>query len=116
MGPVLPKRTSLEVPDDSPMGLSHPADGSFGGFLNGGPSSFVVPPADPQVAKVENESLLEKRNSLGRSGARFSSGRRVTPASTATRTVTPPPGQQPGGQENSTPTRGVNLVDAPMDY
>ncbi|KAK4169049.1 putative rho-GTPase-activating protein [Cladorrhinum sp. PSN259] len=124
LGPVLPKRTSLEVPDDASMGLSHPSDGNF---LNGSTPSGVLAPAapivgatatDPQVAKVENESTLEKRNSLGRSGARFSSGRRVTPASAASRrtsTPTPPPGQQPIAEANAS-QRGVALTDAPMDY
>ncbi len=98
MGPVLPKRASLEVHDNITMGLSHPADGNLPG-LNGAPT------ADP-VAKIENESHLEKRNSLGRSGARFVGGRRVPPSMTAT---------PPGGQENAS-QHGVTLVDAPMDY
>lgn len=122
MGPVLPKRTSLEVPDDASMGLSHPSDGNLS---NGSAPSVGLAPAapivvapDPQVSKVENESSLEKRNSLGRSGARFSSGRRVTPASAASRrtsTPTPPPGQQPITEGNIS-QRGVALTDAPMDY
>ncbi|KAK0728196.1 hypothetical protein B0T26DRAFT_697172 [Lasiosphaeria miniovina] len=103
LGPILPKRTSLEVPDDISMGLSHPADGN----LNlGAPASTTSPtPADP-VAKIESESVLEKRNSLGRSGpahrARFSEGRRLAQPSTT------------AGSENA--SHGVTLVDAPMDY
>ncbi|KAL2018032.1 hypothetical protein VTK56DRAFT_1348 [Thermocarpiscus australiensis] len=111
VGPVLPKRTSLEVPDEAGMGLSHPADGNF-------TSTNGAQAADPQVAKVEQEGAVEKRNSLGRSGARFSAGRRVTPASsTAARTATPPPHshhRSGSGQEHT--QHGVTLVDAPMDY
>jgi hypothetical protein len=101
MGPVLPKRTSLEVPDEYGMGLSHPADGNF--VPNG---AAVV--AEHAVAKAENDTPLEKRNSLGRSGARFVGGRRVGPApSSLTSSSTPPP-------DNS--QQGVTLVDRPMDY
>ncbi|KAK3308721.1 uncharacterized protein B0T15DRAFT_116683 [Chaetomium strumarium] len=131
LGPQLPKRTSLEVPgeSDASMGLSHPADGNF--IMNGVASvaaanaAAAAPATDPQLAKVEQESKVEKRNSLGRSGARFSSGRRVTPASTAARTGTPPPQnhqrtgsgkqeQQPG--QGHHPQHSVTLTDAPMDY
>jgi hypothetical protein len=124
------------------MGLSHPADGNF--IMNGiaamtaasapapapvpAPAPAPAPPAtaaDPQLAKVgEQTSMVEKRNSLGRSGARFSSGRRVTPASAAARTSTPPPphhqhtgsgaGQDHEGQQKQ--QHGVTLVDAPMHY
>jgi hypothetical protein len=101
MGPVLPKRTSLEVPDEYGMNLSHPADGNF--IPNG---AAVV--AEHAVAKTETESSLEKRNSLGRSGARFVGGRRVGPApSSLTSSSTPPP-------DNA--QQGVTLVDRPMDY
>lgn len=130
LGPVLPKRTSLEVPaeNDSSMGLSHPSDGNF--IMNGVGSVAAAAAAasagatDPQLAKVEQEGMVEKRNSLGRSGARFSAGRRVTPASAsaAARTATPPPhhqhtnsGQQEQQQAQHT-QHGVTLVDAPMDY
>jgi hypothetical protein len=124
LGPNLPKRTSLEVPAESApssMGLSHPADGNF--ILNG-IGSLTAPPAtaaDPQLAKVEQEGMIEKRNSLGRSGARFSAGRRVTPASAAARTATPPPHHQHTGsgaqeQQQQQQQHGVTLVDAPMDY
>lgn len=103
MGPVLPKRTSLEVPDDYSMGLSHPADGNLN--LNGGGPTAASTVAD-QIAKLENESPIEKRNSLGRSGARFVGGRRVAPP---TMTATPLP-------DNRDSTQGVTLVDRPMDY
>lgn len=141
LGPVLPKRTSLEVPGEESsggggsMGLSHPADGNF--IMNGAPP-IVGEPAPAAAAAAQGggggasvlekrnslgrriageqpEGMVEKRNSLGRSGARFSSGRRVTPASSssaaaaAARTSTPPPAGQQGQQ-------GVTLVDAPMDY
>ncbi|SPQ21752.1 d37786c6-6bca-41b0-b491-6181f9f5da64 [Thermothielavioides terrestris] len=125
LGPVLPKRTSLEVPaeTDGATGLSHPADGNF--IMNGIASvTGAVPAAEPQ------EGMVEKRNSLSRSGARFSAGRRVTPASTAAAaatgtTGTPPPsrhqhtgsGQLEAQQQSPKPAQhGVTLVDAPMDY
>ncbi|KAH8882782.1 hypothetical protein GQ53DRAFT_700271 [Thozetella sp. PMI_491] len=96
MGPVLPKRTSLEVPGEVSLGLglSHPDDGNF---LNGyNPQVAVAPAPEPAVAavKAEGEASIEKRNSLGRSGARFVGGRRVPPA----------------GQD---PTQGVTLSDGP---
>jgi hypothetical protein len=148
LGPNLPKRTSLEVPAESDstssMGLSHPADGNF--IMNGigamtAAAAPATPPqatatttaADPQLTKIgEQDGMVEKRNSLGRSGARFSSGRRVTPASSAAaRTATPPPHHQHTGsgsqsqhgqqqQEHGGPghaqQHSVTLVDAPMDY
>ncbi|KAK4137541.1 hypothetical protein BT67DRAFT_370958 [Trichocladium antarcticum] len=134
-GPVLPKRTSLDVPppaDDATtaatMGLSHPADGNF--IMNGAPSiaqaapapaPAPAPAADPQLAKVELEGVVEKRNSLGRSGARFSvGGRRVTPAQARAGAGTPPPSARSRaasqGQGQGQGQHGVTLVDAPMDY
>ncbi|KAJ4306451.1 Rho-GTPase-activating protein 8 [Collariella sp. IMI 366227] len=129
LGPVLPKRASLDVPGeaDSTMGLSHPSDGNF--IMNGissmvqqqqqpaAAASAAAAPVDPQLTKVgEQEGRIEKRNSLGRSGARFSvAGRRVTPATA--RTATPPPGHQRGGSgPQQDGQHGVTLVDAPMDY
>lgn len=133
LGPVLPKRTSLEVPaeQDNTMGLSHPADGNF--IMNGVaaataaaapvPAPTVSTPTTATDPKVElSEGFIEKRNSLGRSGARFSAGRRVTPASVAARAGTPPPAAAAGGaagqeqQRQHTSQHSVTLVDAPMDY
>ncbi|KAK0720422.1 hypothetical protein B0H67DRAFT_485430 [Lasiosphaeris hirsuta] len=115
VGPFLPKRTSLEVPDDVSMGLSHPADGGFN--PNPTPMSNPIPnaplalngtpPVLEAVAKLENETVLEKRNSLGRSGARFVGGRRVQAS-----LGTPPPPS--GGQDNSS-QHGVTLMDPPMN-
>jgi len=146
LGPVLPKRTSLEVPSDDTMGFSHPADGNLGpangSSASAGPSSITVPvpmpaPATDQQQQLQSasdsladkrsslprsiassEGFIEKRNSLSRSGARLSSGRRVTPAvsSATARTATPPPGHQPQGESQQGHTHGVTLVDAPMDY
>lgn len=144
-GPMLPKRTSLEVPnDDAAMGLSHPADGNF--VTNGAPgpapaaaaaaapaATPATPPTDPQLAKVEQEAAVPKRNSLSRSGARLSTSRRVTPAAvsaagTPARTDTPPPqAAQASAAATTTPPRqergrshhqaqhSVTLVDTPMD-
>ena len=103
LGPVLPKRTSLEVPDDAGPGPSHPADGNP--TLNG---AAVV----DAVSKIENESLLEKRNSLSRSGARFVGGRRVAPSSNAAAGAT----ASPSGPDGSGLQHSVTLVDRPMEY
>ncbi|KAK3378240.1 hypothetical protein B0H63DRAFT_418132 [Podospora didyma] len=115
LGPVLPKRTSLEVPDEAGMGLNHPVDGNLN--LNGSAPVAVAAAVDP-VAKIENETVLEKRNSLGRSahashgshGARFVGGRRVAASATP-----PPPAAAATGAESAA-AHGVQLVDAPMDY
>ena len=127
LGPVLPKRTSLEVPGDDPSahtntgaagvaaassgaapageeagfgGLSHPDDG--GNFMNGFGAKFGPPLSEASNSQAyhtqaqaagqeqlsyaamragaDNDNSIEKRNSLGRSGARFVGGRRVAPS------------------------------------
>ena len=83
-------RQSLEVPD----GSSPPDTNGSSGSLNG-----------DSHPKIEGEGIV-KRDSLGRSGARFVGGRRVTVGSAGTPTSTKQP---------ETPDRGVTLVDAPMD-
>ncbi|KAL2157549.1 hypothetical protein VTH06DRAFT_5926 [Thermothelomyces fergusii] len=165
LGPILPKRTSLEVPGEPEagmVGLSHPSDGNF--IMNGvgatvaassaaaatpittaaavpASATPATPPStsspvtvtDPQLAKVAaagaQEGMVEKRNSLGRSGARFSSGRRMNAAA---RTATPPPHHQHTGSVSQSSQaqqdqqggsggirhvqhHSVTLVDAPMD-
>lgn len=105
------KRSSLEVPDaDGPTPAPAPA-----------PAPAPVPTPAAEVngangdAKADGEtSAVDKRNSLGRSSARFERGRRVT--------LTPAPGTtEPIGEENTpdadaTPaSHGVTLVDKPMD-
>jgi len=87
VGPILPaKRASLEVPGADP-GMP-PPDGTNGGSVL----------TDSPTAKADaHEAMVEKRNSLGRSTARFVGGRRV--ASTAA----------------EPPQHGVTLVDKPMD-
>ncbi|OTB05811.1 hypothetical protein M426DRAFT_125321 [Hypoxylon sp. CI-4A] len=91
------KRSSLEVPDGSPP------------EANG----------DSDSPKTNGESLISKRDSLGRSGARFVGGRRVTASSTSAgeRGSTPSTPSSKTAGEPGTPTqdRGVTLVDAPMD-
>ncbi|KAI1391172.1 uncharacterized protein F4822DRAFT_176731 [Hypoxylon trugodes] len=97
LGPV--KRSSLEVPDGS--GLP-PAE------VNGG--------ANGDSPKTDSESIVSKRDSLGRSGARFVGGRRVT-ASSAMKNDSTPSTPVSKAADAGTPThdRGVTLVDAPMD-
>ncbi len=81
-------RQSLEVPD----GLATPPS-ETNGFANG-------------------DGENEKRNSLGRSGARFVGGRRVTVGS---KEGTPTSITKPAEGTTTPPDRGVTLVDAPMD-
>ncbi|KAL2179018.1 uncharacterized protein P884DRAFT_219919 [Thermothelomyces heterothallicus CBS 202.75] len=149
---------------DASIGLSHPSDGNFimngvsatvaasssssaaAAAASAASATPATPPStsaatatDPQLAKVAagaggQEGTVEKRNSLGRSGARFGSGRRVTPAaSAAARTTAPPPHHQHTGsgsqsssqaQDHQQQQQGgarhahqhsVTLVDAPMD-
>lgn len=92
------KRSSLEVPDGS---NSSPAETN--GITNGD-----SPKADAEAAAAA------KRDSLGRTGARFVGGRRVTQGSTPS---TPKSSVTDArvGSETPTQDRGVTLVDAPMN-
>lgn len=98
MGPILGvKRQSLEVP-----GAETTAHGGPDGNVNGGGGAAT---ADPAPAKLDGvEGLVEKRNSLGKSAARFVGGRRVAPPSSL-------------AESNAAghASHGVTLVDAPMD-
>lgn len=95
-GPVLPKRASLDVPPEVSLGLPQASDRIE-------PTNGVEPAA---VAAVRGEGDgVEKRNSLGRSSARFVGGRRVPVPASANAGYGAP---QDGGH-------GVTLVDAPMD-
>ncbi|KAI1429448.1 hypothetical protein F5Y12DRAFT_403402 [Xylaria sp. FL1777] len=87
------KRQSLEVPDG-------PAE------VNGGTNG--------DSPKQDGEGSVSKRDSLGRTGARFVGGRRVTLSSTPS---TPKVSAADAGTGSETPTqdRGVTLVDAPMN-
>jgi hypothetical protein len=89
------KRQSLEVPGAEGTISSLDNGGAVNG--NGGDSAAAAKAAD-------GDGLVERRNSLGRSGARFVGGRRVAPSSGSS-------AAEPG----STPHVGVTLVDAPMD-
>lgn len=91
------KRQSLEVPD----GPSQPAAEASNGTNGDSP-------------KQDGEVLMSKRDSLGRTGARFVGGRRVTLGSTSS----PPKASAANsraGSETPTNDRGVTLVDAPMN-
>ncbi|KAI0547323.1 hypothetical protein F4679DRAFT_372525 [Xylaria curta] len=92
------KRSSLEVPDGP-----NQAPAEVNGGVNGD-------------SPKHDEGIVSKRDSLGRSGARFAGGRRVTltqgstpstPKATAADART--------GSETPTQDRGVTLVDAPMN-
>ncbi|KAI1284550.1 hypothetical protein F5Y07DRAFT_385297 [Xylaria sp. FL0933] len=86
-----PKRQSLEVPD---------GPGEVNGSTNG------------DSPKQDGE--LSKRDSLGRTGARFVGGRRVTQGSTPS-TPKASAADARAGSETPTQDRGVTLVDAPMN-
>jgi hypothetical protein len=91
------KRSSLEVP-----GAEIVTSGTDGGINGNG----VDPAATARSA--DTDGLIEKRNSLGRSGARFVGGRRVAPASGSSAVPGLPDAAHTGHV-------GVTLVDAPMD-
>ncbi|KAI1468466.1 uncharacterized protein F4812DRAFT_426946 [Daldinia caldariorum] len=94
------KRSSLEVPDGT-----------------GQPPAEVNGAANGDSPKTDIEHVVSKRDSLGRSSARFVSGRRVTTSSVSGSGSTP---STPISKatEIGTPIqdRGVQLVDAPMEY
>lgn len=101
-GPVLPKRASLDVPPEVSLGLPQASD-----RMVVEPNGGVEPAA---VAAVRGDGVdgVEKRNSLGRSSARFVGGRRVpVPSASASANA------GYGGAQDS--GHGVTLVDAPMD-
>ncbi|KAI1462188.1 hypothetical protein F4805DRAFT_452720 [Annulohypoxylon moriforme] len=89
------KRSSLEVPDGSPSSETN------------GTSE------DSPKQHINGDSLISKRDSLGRGGTRFVGGRRVT----ASRAEASALGSAPSTpvSKASEPDRGVTLVDAPMD-
>ncbi|KAI0914120.1 hypothetical protein F4824DRAFT_466132 [Ustulina deusta] len=87
------KRQSLEVPDG-------PAE------VNGG--------ANGDSPKQDGEGSVSKRDSLGRAGARFVGGRRVTQGSTPSTPKTSAADAR-AGSETPTQDRGITLVDAPMN-
>lgn len=97
------KRSSLEVPDGTHTPPSEP---------NGAPHE--------DSPKIISESMISKRDSLSRSGARFVGGRRVGTNSTTGTGSTPstPVSKITRDRDSGTPTedRGVTLVDTPMDY
>lgn len=100
MGPVLPKRSSLDVPPEVSMGLPQTSDRVD--------SANGVEPAAVAAVRTGDGEGVEKRNSLGRSSARFVAGRRVPVAHNTPAAGSSAYGQQDGGH-------GVTLVDAPMD-
>ncbi|KAI1410955.1 hypothetical protein F5Y13DRAFT_166650 [Hypoxylon sp. FL1857] len=102
------KRSSLEVPDGSGQPPSE---------VNGGANGD-----SPKHSHPDGESMVSKRDSLSRSGARFVGGRRVTTSSgsamgSGTGSTPSTPVSKAADARVSTPTqdRGVTLVDAPMD-
>lgn len=98
MGPILAaKRGSLEVPGTPGQPPADAADPAGPAALSNGTGATDTPtkPTTAAAAALPDaatEGGLEKRNSLGRSGARFVGGRRVAP-----------------GEH-----QGVTLVDGPM--
>lgn len=86
------KRQSLEVPDGPGQPTAEASNGTNG-----------------DSPKQDGEGIMSKRDSLGRAGARFVGGRRVTLGSTSS------PPKSRAGSETPTNDRGVTLVDAPMN-
>ncbi|KAI8276710.1 Rho-GTPase-activating protein 8 [Colletotrichum sp. SAR11_57] len=87
------KRSSLEVPGSDNSSPAEPANGS----------ANPAPAAEGVAARIQAlESPVEKRNSLGRSTARYSLERRVPVASS-------------GNDSAPSTPRGVTLEDKPMD-
>jgi hypothetical protein len=95
------KRSSLEVPDSASTVHTPAAE------VNG---------ANGEATADSEASIIEKRNSLGRSSARFERGRRVTPgASASAGTPTEPIGEENLLESTAAANRSVTLVDKPMD-
>lgn len=96
------KRQSLEVPEPSsdapPQERGRTSERNSQPPTNGTEAAVL-----PTIEALEESASLEKRNSLGRSGARFAGGRRVTASSGA------------GNPEVSAAPRGVTLEDKPME-
>ncbi|KAI8282027.1 Rho-GTPase-activating protein 8 [Colletotrichum sp. SAR11_240] len=87
------KRSSLEVPGSDNSSPAEPANGT----------ANPAPAAEGVAARIQAlESPVEKRNSLGRSTARYSLERRVPVASS-------------GNDSAPSTPRGVTLEDKPMD-
>ncbi|EQB53334.1 Rho-GTPase-activating protein 8 [Colletotrichum gloeosporioides] len=87
------KRSSLEVPGSENSSPAEPANGT----------ANPAPAAEGVAARIQAlESPVEKRNSLGRSTARYSLERRVPVASS-------------GNDSAPSTPRGVTLEDKPMD-
>ncbi|KAH9910022.1 hypothetical protein F4778DRAFT_775922 [Xylariomycetidae sp. FL2044] len=101
------KRQSLEVPEGA--GLP-PADIS----VNGGGANGESPKLDTESITSKRDSL-NKRDSLGRSGARFVAGRRVPIAASTTSSPSTPKTVDTIDTPTEKADRGVTLVDAPME-
>lgn len=97
LGSLASNRQSLEVPG----GELPPAPAPAAEPVNGDAAD-----SDSPRQSVSSQSPVEKRNSLSRSGARFSSGRRLplNLSQDSTR-----------DSRSGTPTRGVTLEDKPME-
>lgn len=112
-------RQSLEVPEpgsDSPKETqrgrtaqrsSMPSSSTSNTNGTGAAAAAAAPGESSVLSKVEalQGSPMEKRNSLGRTGARFAGGRRVTASA----------GSGPGATDSPDAPRGVTLEDKPMD-
>lgn len=99
LGSLASNRQSLEVPGGEPAPAPAPAPAAE-------PVNGDAADTDSPRQSVSSQSPVEKRNSLSRSGARFSSGRRL-PVNLSQDTT------RDSISEN--PTRGVTLEDKPME-
>jgi len=99
VGGVAAKRQSLEPPEP---GMDSPQERGRATERYSQPPPAIGPEGGESLEGLE-ESPLEKRNSLGRGGARFVGGRRVTASSGS------------GNPEISGAPRGITLEDKPME-
>lgn len=105
MGPILGvKRASLEVPGEPPM-MTPTTDSVNGGSDSTATDSPNSTRSRSETIKSTDSSLVEKRNSLGRSNRQsMGLGRRIP--------VNPTPAADPVAADEH---RGVTLEDKPMD-
>ncbi|KAI6380815.1 hypothetical protein MCOR25_001489 [Pyricularia grisea] len=117
VGPIMGiKRSSLEVPGGEFPGSSGSSENSHAGSNGTSPTGLAE---SPVITEMIADSNVNKRNSLGRSGARFVGGRRVTGPSVAGGAI-PETSATEGAAGGDTERvrdsmHGVTLVDKPMD-
>lgn len=114
IGPITGmKRSSLEVPGGENSVSGGSSENSYTS-TNGTTTSPGLADS-PQINEILADSNINKRNSLGRSGARFVGGRRVTGPSIAVPGAAADSAASGDGERIRDSMHGVTLVDKPMD-